>query len=248
MKVLVISDVHGNADALKTVLDAAPRHDYVWVLGDLVDYGPEPHVVVDIVKSLKPDAIVMGNHDYAVAFNTDCRCAQELHDLSVYTRMSISYKLLSREQIEWLKMLRHRARLELFSKRIYVVHGAPRNPLYGYLKPELPIEVLEEMLTESSFALKPRPIDVDYVLVGHTHIPTKLRVKEIQVLNPGSIGQPRDGDPRASYAILDLDTESFAIHRVEYPIDRVIEKLRTLNLEQKMLQKLEAVLKNGRVV
>lgn len=244
----MISDVHGNADALKAVLETAPRHDHVWFLGDLVDYGPEPHVVVDIVKELKPGVIVMGNHDYAVAFNTDCNCAQELHDLSVYTRVNISYKLLSKEQIEWLKTLRHRVKLELFSERVYAVHGAPRNPLYGYLKPGLPAEVLEDMLTESSFALKPRPVEADYVLVGHTHTPTAIRIGKVQVLNPGSVGQPRDGDPRASYAILDTDTWSFTIHRVEYPIDKVIEKLKALNLEQEMLQRLVAILKSGKVV
>ena len=246
MRVLVLSDVHGNADALKAVLEASPRHDYVWFLGDLVDYGPEPHIAVDIVRSLKPDVIVMGNHDYAVAFNTDCHCAQELHELSVYTRMSISYRLLSKEQVRWLKTLRQRARLELSSKRVYIVHGAPRNPLYGYLKPGLPPEALEVMLTESSLTLKPRPVDVDYVVVGHTHIPATLRVREVQVLNPGSVGQPRDGDPRASYAILDLGAGSFTVHRVEYPIDKVVEKLRALGLEQRMLQALEVLLKSGR--
>jgi len=247
MRILVLSDVHGNADALKAVLEAAPRHDYVWFLGDLVDYGPEPHIAVDVLRSLKPDIIVMGNHDYAVAFNTDCHCAQELHELSVYTRMSISYRLLSKEQVGWLKTLRQRAKLELSSKRVYIVHGAPRNPLYGYLKPGLPTETLEVMLTEGSLALKPRPVDVDYVVVGHTHIPATLRVREVQVLNPGSVGQPRDGDPRASYAILDLGAGSFTVHRVEYPIDKVVEKLRALGLEQRVLQALEALLKSGRV-
>ncbi|MCC6041942.1 MAG: metallophosphoesterase, partial [Desulfurococcaceae archaeon] len=93
MRVLIISDIHGNYDALKTVLETARGFDYIWFLGDLVDYGPEPHLVVDLVREIKPEVALMGNHDYAVAYNTDCMCAQELHDLSVYTRLNISYKL-----------------------------------------------------------------------------------------------------------------------------------------------------------
>ncbi|MEM4003460.1 MAG: metallophosphoesterase family protein, partial [Ignisphaera sp.] len=74
MRIVIVSDVHGNTEALRAVLDSAERWDGVWFLGDFVDYGPEPHIVIDIVRTLKPDVIVMGNHDSAVAFDMDCRC------------------------------------------------------------------------------------------------------------------------------------------------------------------------------
>jgi predicted phosphodiesterase len=169
VKILIISDIHGNSVALRTVLEDAKRWDYVWVLGDLVDYGPEPHIVIDIVRELKPDVIVMSNHDYAVAFNTDCRCDPEIHELSEYTRRNISYRLLSREQIEWLKSLPIKIEKNVNGRKIYIVHGSPRNPLYGYLKPDLSKDEILLQITPSIYAVKPRPVNADIVLVGHTH-------------------------------------------------------------------------------
>jgi protein phosphatase len=249
VRVLVLSDIHGNADALKVVLEVAPRHDQIWVLGDMVDYGPEPHIVVDLVRGLKPEVVVAGNHDYAVAYNTDCRCGEETHDLSVYTRENISYKLLTREQIGWLRSLEVKSRREYSSRRIYIAHASPRDPLYGYLKPDLPLEKIEEMLYEkpSRFSVGYRRVEADLVVVGHTHIPTSLSIRGTAVYNPGSVGQPRDGDPRASYAILDLDRGGFTVHRVGYDVGKVVGKLRALGLEERFLSRLEYILRSGRV-
>jgi len=80
LRILVISDIHGNADALRRVLEDSGRWDHLWILGDLVDYGPEPHVVIDVVRELKPDVIVQGNHDHAVANGADCRCDPVVHE------------------------------------------------------------------------------------------------------------------------------------------------------------------------
>jgi len=247
-KVLIISDIHGNADALKVLLEGVSSWDYVFVLGDLVDYGPEPHVVVDLIKDLRPDIVLMGNHDYAVAFNTDCRCAPELHELSEYTRVNISYKLLSKEQIDWLKSLPINHKLIIDNVRIYLVHGSPRNPLYGYLRPSLPESEILLSLTPNIYAFRPKPVDADLVIVGHTHIPTDMRVKNVRVLNPGSVGQPRDGDWRASASILDLNSGDFKIYRVEYNIRDVVQKLRSLNLDSRYVMWLERILMSGKVV
>lgn len=247
MRILILSDVHGNADALKAVLDSARGWDSIWVLGDLVDYGPEPHVVIDIVRGLAPDVIVMGNHDNAVAYDTDCRCAAEIHDLSEYTRKNVSYKLLSKDHIEWLKSLPQKVDIEIFGKRFYIVHGSPRNPLYGYLKPDLPRDHMLLQLTPSMLAVKPRPVEASAIVVGHTHIPMDIDIDGSRILNPGSCGQPRDGDPRASYALYDPETDTFTIHRVEYDIDKTVEKLKQLNLEQQYLERLISILRTGRV-
>ncbi|MGB9816824.1 MAG: metallophosphoesterase family protein [Desulfurococcaceae archaeon] len=247
MRILIISDIHGNMDALRAILDNAEKYDYLWVLGDLVDYGPEPHLVIDAVREMKPDLVIMGNHDYAVAYNTDCKCAVEMHELSVYTRFNISYRLLTSSQVNWLKTLRHVAKIEDSNRRIYIVHGAPANPLYGYLKPNQPLSRIEEMLTEPSspYSLKRKLVEADYVIVGHTHIPMKLEVKGIKVCNPGSVGQPRDGDPRASYAILDTEKGEFTVHRVKYNVERVVEKLKELKVDTAVLKKLETILMKG---
>lgn len=242
MKVLVISDIHGNSVALKTIIEDAKSWDYLWVLGDLVDYGPEPHIAVDIIRELKPDVVAMGNHDHAVAFNTDCMCDPETHELSEYTRRNISYRLLSREQVEWLKSLSVRVEKSINGRKIYIVHGSPRSPLYGYLKPNLSKDEILLQITPSKYALKPRPVDADVVLVGHTHIPAVIHINNKYILNPGSCGQPRDHDPRASYAIYDLESGVFEIRRVKYDIGKVIEKLRSLGLEERYLQWLEDIL------
>ncbi len=247
MRILIISDIHGNADAFKAVIEDASRWDSIWILGDLVDYGPEPHIVIDMVKELKPNVIIAGNHDYAVAYNTDCRCAPEIHELSEYTRRSISMKLLSREQINWLKTLPLHIVNIVAGKKMFAVHGSPRNPLYGYLKPSLSKEELLLQLTPTLFAVKPAPIKADIVLVGHTHIPATIEVEGIRVLNPGSCGQPRDSDPRASYAIYDTENNTFTTCRVKYSIDRVIEKLKKLNLEERYFTWIADILKRGSI-
>ncbi len=243
-----MSDIHGNADALRAVLEDAERWDYLVVLGDLVDYGPEPHLVLDMIRELKPEVTIMGNHDHAVAFNTDCRCAPDLHELSEYTRRNISMKLLSEDQIEWLKTLPIRTEKEIAGRRFYLVHGSPRNPLYGYLMPNLSVEELKLQLTPSITAVSPRPLNVDYVLVGHTHIPMEVEVGKIVVVNPGSCGQPRDGDPRASYAVYDMESGKFSIFRVKYDVEAVIRKIHSLGLEERYAEWLTKILSRGRVI
>ncbi len=247
MRILLLSDIHGNSDALKQVLENAPRHDAVWVLGDLVDYGPEPHVVIDMIRNLKPEIIVRGNHDHAVAFNTDCLCSPKTHELSVYTRENISYKLLSREHIEWLRLLPVRREVSIGDVEIYLVHGSPRNPLYGYFYPDMNRELMKLYLTPSIMAVRPRIVGADIVVVGHTHIVLDIMVDSVRVINPGSVGQPRDGDNRASYAILDLDKKEFISYRVKYPVENTLRKLRSLEIEEKYYKWLERILLNARV-
>ncbi|MGC8975709.1 MAG: metallophosphoesterase family protein [Thermoprotei archaeon] len=247
MRVLLLSDIHGNSDALKTVIEGSGGWDYLWVLGDLVDYGPEPHIVVDLVRGLRPDIIVTGNHDYAVAYGVDCRCDPEIHELSVYTRMNISLRLLSSEQIEWLKSLPLRVEREVSGKKLYAVHGSPRNPLYGYLKPGLPNDELIMQLSASLLTTKPKLVDADLILVGHTHIPMNVVVGgNTRVVNPGSCGQPRDGDARASYIIYDVENNAFEIHRIKYDVERVVRKLQQLQLDKSYTEWIAKILRNGR--
>lgn len=248
LKLLIISDIHGNADALNTLLSSVDSWDYLWVLGDLVDYGPEPHVVVDLIRDLKPDLTLMGNHDYAVAFKTDCRCAPELHELSEYTRANISFKLLTEDHIEWLKTLPKRYSTVLGALRIYATHGSPRNNLYGYLRPNLPVDEIRLALTPSMFAVKPKLVEADYVVVGHTHIPMDIRVNGLRVLNPGSVGQPRDGDPRASALSVDLRSGELRWYRVKYDVEVTIKKLRLLGLSSEYVSWLEHILRSGSVL
>jgi putative phosphoesterase len=247
LNILILSDIHGNTDALKAVLEHANRWDSIWVIGDLVDYGPEPQIVIDMIRDIKPDFILMGNHDYAVAFNVDCRCAPNIHDLSEYTRKYISYRLISRDQIEWLKGLAIKMEKTIEGKKVLAVHGSPRNPLYGYIEPSMSLDEIKFALTPSLYALKPRPVERDIVVIGHSHKPMKIYVDNILVINPGSVGQPRDGIPKASYAVFNTEQSVFEIHRVEYDIEKVVGKLRSLKIEDRYMQWLEKILKTGKV-
>ncbi|MEM4787856.1 MAG: metallophosphoesterase family protein, partial [Ignisphaera sp.] len=121
------------------------------------------------------------------------------------------------------------------------------NPLYGYMKPDLPLSELRLSLTPSMVTLRPSIIRVDTVIAGHTHIPMDIAIDGVRIVNPGSCGQPRDGDFRASYAIYNTETNTFEIHRVEYNIERVIEKLRELKLDERYVRWLTTILKTGRV-
>ncbi|MCX8196005.1 MAG: metallophosphatase family protein [Acidilobaceae archaeon] len=243
MKALLISDIHGNLEALQAVLEHARGYDEVWVLGDLVDYGPNPAEVIDVVRGLSPDIALRGNHDEAVAFGVDCGCGEKTHWLSVYTREKVSMRLLGKEHISWLASLPLRAEREL-QRRVLLVHASPRNPLHDYLLPTLPPEELRRML---SVGLRGRLVSADLVVSGHTHVPADFRVEGIRVINPGSVGQPRDGDPRASYGLLDLESWEFRVFRVDYPREKTLEKLRPYIEDPKVYAKLAEILTIGRV-
>ncbi|OYT31556.1 MAG: metallophosphoesterase [Thermoprotei archaeon] len=239
MRILVISDIHGNLDALQAVLEYVERWDMLWVLGDLVDYGPEPHLVVDTIRDVKPDIIVRGNHDHAVGYGVDCHCSQRTHELSVYTRKNISYKLLSKEQVKWLASLPIKKETKIDDKTIYIVHGSPHNPLYGYLNPSLKYEEMIKHLTPDQ---SQKLIDEDYILVGHTHIPWIASVNGKEILNPGSVGQPRDGLPKSSCITIDSENMNIINYRIEYDKKKTLQKLRQLNLEQRYYQWLARIL------
>jgi len=233
MRVLIISDIHGNSDALKTVLEKE-RYDAVWFLGDLTDYGPEPHLVLDTLRDLKPEIWVTGNHDYANAYGVDCKCGEKTHALSVYTRENISQKFLSKEDIIFLKTLPLHRRANIDGREYYFVHGCPANPLYGYMFDFMPECMRNELGGE---------IHVNALLFGHTHFPVLGRYEDMMYLNPGSVGQPRDGDWRASYAI--YENGEVHLKRIEYPVEKTIEKIKVRVKNKVFREMLIKILKEG---
>ncbi len=224
MRVAVLSDIHGNLPALEAVLSALEPYDAVWQLGDVVGYGPQPDEVV--ARLAAEGAIgVRGNHDSAAigelstdAFNDDAREAVE------WTAARIAPATRS-----WLGALP----LTNVDSPFTMVHGSPRDPTWEYV------------FTSAIARANLRSFDTRHCLVGHTHVPVVFRQRgsgmegisprsgvsfqldgQRVVANPGSVGQPRDGDPRASAMLIDTDAERLEWHRVEYPIERV-QKLMT---------------------
>ncbi|MFC7212106.1 metallophosphoesterase family protein [Natronoarchaeum sp. GCM10025321] len=216
MDIGVISDVHGNRVALDTVLADMPPVDALVCAGDVVGYNPWPAECVDELRERRVPT-VMGNHDRAVASGTSFR----FNNMAA-AGVEHARKELDDEQLAWLDALPDE-RID-FGGRMKLVHGHPDDPdRYTY-----PDEFSARMLDEE-----------DVLVMGHTHIQHCERFGEGIVLNPGSVGQPRDGDPRAAYAVVDLDGMDVDLHRVEYDIDAVIEAVRGTELPDRIGQRLK---------
>jgi predicted phosphodiesterase len=219
MRVAIISDIHANYHALEVVLAAieAEAPDEVWCLGDLVGYGPRPNRCTRTVAA-RVSICLAGNHDLAVLGTLP------IEDFSLDAAASAKWSADvlepdAREYLESLKPLLRRPDAELY-------HASPRDPIWDY--------VLTEEGAAESLALTTAPL----VLIGHSHVPLALTLENDLVvggvapggtevpledrrwlLNPGSVGQPRDGDPRAAWLLVDFDEKRASFRREEYPIE-----------------------------
>lgn len=225
MRYLILSDLHGNRPALEAVLEAVPpsAFDRVVVLGDLVGYGADPNFVVERVRALDPVAIVRGNHDKVA-----CGLASD-EDFTPLARAAIAWTAaaLTPENRAYLYALP--AGPCLVSERVEACHGSPVDE-DAYVTGS--VDALEALAAARA------PI----CLFGHTHLAVvferererllvrlphsddglvvALDARRRYLVNPGSVGQPRDGDPRAAFAILDEEANRLELRRVAYPIER----------------------------
>ncbi|WP_226004852.1 metallophosphoesterase family protein [Natrinema salinisoli] len=210
MKVGLISDVHSNRVALEAVLEDMPPVDELLCAGDVVGYNPWPADCVDELRE-RDVPTVMGNHDAAVAGDTPFR-------FNGMAKAGVDHakKQLSDDQLEWLASLP--AESFACDGRVKLVHGHPDDP-DRYTRYTYPKEFSPRLLG-----------DEDVLVLGHTHVQGAKQFAEGIVVNPGSVGQPRDGDPRAGYAVLDLDGLTVDTHRVEYDIEAVQEAVEDAGL------------------
>ena len=225
MKLFIISDIHGNYDALKTAYDNE-KFDKLIFLGDAVDYGPEPDKVIDFLRD-NSDINIMGNHDNAVVNNTSCNCSFEMLELSDYTRKNISMKLLSKNDIEFMRNFNINKEIDIDNKKFYLTHGSPYNNLDGYLF----ASEAEKVFRDKDFFNK-----YDYILIGHTHF---MMIYRNKIMNPGSIGQPRDYIPMPSYVIMDTDSNEILFKRFKYNNQKMLLKLKNVLNDNNMYRKLE---------
>ena len=236
MRIAVLSDIHSNLVALDAVLAAAGKVDAVWHLGDVVGYGPEPDAVVARLTEIGAGG-VRGNHDAAAAggseidwFNPDAKAAME------WTRETISATTR-----DWLAALPLRRMETSFT----LVHGSPRDPIWEY--------VTSAALARAGLSA----ISTEHGLHGHTHVPIAFtmvdgRMRTLapragnmvalgegrMLLNPGSVGQPRDHDPRASYMVLDVGAGTATWGRVAYDFDAVGASMRAAGLPPRLADRL----------
>ena len=230
MRIAIISDVHANLAALEAIQEP---YDLLFCLGDLVDYGPQPREAIHWVKE-RALRVVRGNHDHALAHEADCRCAPVMREASVTTRQWHA-RLLSPEDKEYLHGLPITERVAIAGASFHLAHAAPAGDLYDYqIVPDASDEVLSERI---------KGIDADFILLGHTHLPLLRKIGTTTIVNPGSVGQPRQGDPRASYAIWEDGEVEF--HHGVYDIKRTTALLKQAPLAISVIIQLNAILESG---
>ncbi len=228
MRIAVLSDIHANLPALDAVLAALGEVDAVWQLGDVVGYGPHPDEVVARLREIGAVG-VRGNHDEAALGSLDVAY------FNPAARRAVEWtgRRMAPETRAWLEALPDRLEID----EMTLVHGSPRDPTWEYVT------------TTPAARVNLAAISTPYCLHGHTHVPVAWRDDDGQVelvrpsdgselaldarrvlLNPGSVGQPRDGDPRASALVLDHEARRVTWHRVEYSVRAVQADIRAAGL------------------
>jgi len=227
MRYAIIADIHANLAAFTAVLDDIERRggaEEIWCLGDVVGYGPDPHQCIELLRQYN-HVCVAGNHDWAAIGKLDTS------SFNPYAAAACHWtaQQLSPEDIQYLESLP----LVIEKDDFTIVHGSPREPIWEYL------------LSTSNAKENLAYFQSKFCLIGHSHVPLIFRYNETgacsfsqfsphiglalgesrMIINPGGVGQPRDGDPRASYAIYDSEAGLISLHRVSYDIDATQAKM-----------------------
>lgn len=226
MRIALLSDVHANLPALEAVVaDARRVHVETFVCaGDVIGFGPHPKACVDMVRGLC-QLIISGNHERSIGWNEDPQCMPQLASVAKVAEDNARKQLFGGD-IQWLAGLGHEAGLYLSGKELYIVHGSPWDPLYTGIREDEDPERLRKGFMH---------IDCDYAVVGHTHRQMILSdvVEGIVIINPGTVGLPLDGDPRAAWALLDIDKGRVEPRRVGYDNSNLIKDLRFMGPEER---------------
>ncbi len=237
MRILLLSDIHANLEALDSALSQTP-FDALWVLGDLVGYGADPNPVVERIQELKPDQILRGNHDKV------CSGLENADDFSLLARLAAEWTEQNlRPEIR--KYLQELPAGPLDSRGFLLCHGSP-------------LDEDEYLFSTSQTTGLFHRFSEQVCFFGHTHLPVIYSLREGKVdglhvsdshkmtldppcrylINPGSVGQPRDGDPRGSLVVLDTPGNTLEFIKFSYPIERAAEKIRQAGLPPALADRL----------
>lgn len=231
MKIALIGDIHGNLHALQAVLQhARKRHvKAIWNVGDFTGYGAFPEEVVQLLRETNALSIA-GNYDLKVLKAAKSK-GKKPKTPEKQMAFRWAYEQLSKENREYLRSLPLERRFELNGWRILMTHGSPQSN-EEHLTPDTPDERLIELAEMS---------DEEVILCGHSHIPFARQVNGYWFINPGSVGRPDDGDPRASYAVLTIKPNDLKVQlfRLEYDVQAAADAIREKNLPEAFARMLE---------
>jgi diadenosine tetraphosphatase ApaH/serine/threonine PP2A family protein phosphatase len=239
LKILILSDIHANLVALDAVLSDCAEYDAIWNLGDTIGYGPKPRECIDRMVDVFANPVLVGNHDLA------CIGKVDITEFNPVAQVAARWTALQLG-------MDHRAYLSdlpaiLDVKQYVLVHGSPRSPIWEY--------VTSVPIATENFSC----FDADVCFFGHTHVAmyAVLRDGETQaeiqpmrpgetidlltgryMINPGSVGQPRDRDPRSAYVVLDTDRGTVTGHRVEYDVAATQRQMAMANLPEVLIARL----------
>jgi len=240
MRYAIIADIHSNLAAFTTVLDDIEKKggvDEIWCLGDIVGYGPDPHRCIELLRRYK-HVCVAGNHDWAATGKIDTSYFNPLAAVACQW----TAQQLSPRDIKYLNSLP----TTIEKGEFLLVHGSPMEPIWEY--------VISTGIAERNFAFFQSP----YCLVGHSHMPAVFKYeggsclslhlspgvgmalgKSRLIFNPGGVGQPRDGDPRASYAIYDSEGRVIRLYRIPYDIGATQDRMMQAGLPIHLITRLK---------
>lgn len=239
MRILVISDIHANLPALQAVLANAPEHDAIWNLGDTVGYGSQPNECLDLLVEAGANPSLVGNHDLAAVG------LLPIGWFNVFAAQAAGWTTMQLTEANRF-LIRSSYTSETLGD-FYLVHGSPRDPARAY------VQTLDDALDALG------AVAAKYVLCGHTHVPMLAELvpgarpvaRSVEagvpysiagmraLVNPGSIGQPRDGDPRAAFVLLDTDAMTVTWHRVSYDVRAAQRGILDAGLPRELATRLE---------
>jgi putative phosphoesterase len=230
MRILVVADIHANWPVLHTLQEP---HDVCLCLGDLVDYALEPVPCIEWVRKTA-HYTVRGNHDHGVAQFVPVNGRGGFKYLTGVTR-TLTQQLLGSADRRFLASLPVTQALTLDDTRFFLVHATPRDPLDEYAPSDVDF-----------WTRRLQGVEADVVCVGHTHQPFVLEVDDKLVINPGSLGQPRDGDPRGCYAL--IEDNRVDLKRVEYPVEDTVRIVQESSLPDQAKEMLAEVYRTGKPI
>jgi putative phosphoesterase len=242
LKIAIISDIHGNLEALKSVFTSIDTHgelDHIVCLGDLVGYYANPVECIDIIKN-RCDIVIQGNHDSAITainFERRIKWFNETAVQSLGWTRKILRKEVNKEQFQFLKKLRTKKSVTINNNKFLFVHGTPEKKWEYFLFPYWNNEPLDDQKSRLDQWLD----KWNLVAMGHTHWAFRYERDNRYVINPGSVGQPRDENPNASYCIVEVSETRLKVEifRIKYNIEKTCNEVKMANLDVSLCDRLQ---------